>query len=156
MRLQKNEVQATILFFGSARARSKPQYDIELKELKAKLAQAKDDSEKAALEEKLKTLESLEWMCEPYATIVELSRRLTEWATTTTSQLHARASVTGVTRLHPSTIDVVGHDTDKNSKKDVDQKLFVITGGGSLSQNTIKKYSFSHLYLHRSRVHASS
>jgi uncharacterized protein (TIGR00730 family) len=61
-------------------------------------------------------------MCSKYDTIVELSRLLTLWATQPSSVLSPQASITGVSRRHPSIVDLVGHDTE--------QKLFVITGGG--------------------------
>ena len=91
-----------------------------------KINQCSNDAEKVELEEKMRVLQSLEWMCSQYDVIVDLSRKLTEWATMPTSKIGARARVSGVSRHHPSVIDFYGHNTDV----EVDQKLFVISGGG--------------------------
>ena len=125
-RLQQNKVNATILFFGSARARPTSIYKREVEELSTRIEQCSNDQEKIELEEKMSVLKSLEWMCSQYDLIVDLSRRLTEWATMPTSKIGAQACISGVSRRHPSKIDFFGHDTDVV----VDQKLFVISGGG--------------------------
>jgi uncharacterized protein (TIGR00730 family) len=147
VRLDENNVKATILFFGSARARSTVQFKVEVSELEKKISSAAGD-EKEVLQEKLKTLLSLEWMCEQYETIVDLSRRLTDWATTPEAFLSARAVVTGVARTHVQqnraaeiqdsgavkrSLHAKSRSPDLEASMEAnerDQKLFVITGGG--------------------------
>ena len=93
-RLHQNKVQGTILFFGSARARSTAQFDFEVKELEDKIASSEEGSkESIALKERLEVLKSLGWMCAPYETIVDLSRRLSLWGLDPSA--HRKPYVTG-------------------------------------------------------------
>lgn len=82
MRLKRNHVKGTILFFGSARSMAKGDFDKTMAGLQADLAKATDEEDKLALQAKIKKFEKVEWMCEWADVAEKLSRRLTEWAMT--------------------------------------------------------------------------
>lgn len=80
-RLNANKVKGTILFFGSARAMIKEDFDATMADLEAKLPAATGEA-KAKIEEKIAGLRKVEWMCEWSQKAEELSRLLTHWAVT--------------------------------------------------------------------------
>ena len=82
-RLRANGVQATVMFFGSARSKDRPQYDAAMAKAKADLAAAAPESE-AATKAKgvIKRLEQSEWMIEYMDKTTELAKRITEWGLT--------------------------------------------------------------------------
>lgn len=77
--LEKENVKGTILFFGSARSKSKSQWDKEYASAleKEKSAQTTEEKEKAAFQ--IDRLKRTKWMIEWYEKARLLSRKLTEW-----------------------------------------------------------------------------
>lgn len=123
-RLKEHGIQATILFFGSARGKSREQFDAIKTKLETDIAAAKasgDSSEK--FEKELERLNAGAWMVEYYDKIVELSRRLTAWSCNSGIKLAKGRTLSGVNRAshpHVSTAAAVKQP----------QSAVVITGGG--------------------------
>ena len=101
----ENGVTATILFFGSARAKSHDDHAKLVTDLENKLAAAKSNAEVNLkvidnLQNKMATLTKIKWMCEYYDKIATLSKLLTKWSTEEGVQLAIDHRITGVTRYH--------------------------------------------------------
>eukprot|EP01062_Namystynia_karyoxenos_P073267 TRINITY_DN70095_c0_g1_i1.p1 TRINITY_DN70095_c0_g1~~TRINITY_DN70095_c0_g1_i1.p1 ORF type:complete len:438 (+),score=178.01 TRINITY_DN70095_c0_g1_i1:81-1316(+) len=79
-RLRDNGVEGTFLFFGSARAMYRADWEQEVKFAKQKLCAAADAKTRADMEAKLLRLRKTEWLCEYMDKAEALSRRLTQWA----------------------------------------------------------------------------
>lgn len=80
-RLDAAGVRNTILFFGSARSRSPEEHAAAVAAANATLQDADAPPEAAAAARaQLARLAKTAWMCPIYDSIVELSRRLTEWS----------------------------------------------------------------------------
>jgi len=74
-------VKNTILFFGSARAKSPENHAIAVKKSEAVLADAAaSEAEKEKHRVVLDRLHKMAWMCDIYTVVADLSRRLTEWS----------------------------------------------------------------------------
>lgn len=71
-RLLSANVKSTILFFGSARSKSREQYQLEFSRLQL-LPEPKRGAE-------LQKLQRKEWMCEYFDKSEELATKLTEWS----------------------------------------------------------------------------
>jgi uncharacterized protein (TIGR00730 family) len=82
IRLKRNHVKGTILFFGSARSMRQVDYDMTLGTLRKDLEAATTDAAKAEYEAKIKKFHKVKWMCEWADQAEDLSRRLTQWAMT--------------------------------------------------------------------------
>lgn len=131
-RLKRYGVKSTILFFGSARAKSRDQYDAKFEELSATIANAVTEKEKEDGERQLATLKSTEWMVEYFDKIRELAKVLTEWSVESGHTLARTHSFTGVTRYHAQTrrgskesLSVLPEDKDET-----EQCIYITTGGG--------------------------
>jgi uncharacterized protein (TIGR00730 family) len=124
-KLQEEGVDATILFFGSARALSKSDLDTQRSNIAAQLEKQPDTE---SLQMRLQQLQRLEWMCGMYETVAELAERLTLWSQQGDAALSLQHSIIGVTREHPSQSDMrTEAQTHATTKK---QRLYVCTGGG--------------------------
>jgi len=111
-RLRQQGVKETIMFFGSARAKTRAQYNQAVKAEKEKLSQAKTKEEIMAIEGSLARLSAVEWMCEIVEKVENLAQRLTEWALN-------YESASGTAQQIQGTIG-----------KNATQSLMVCTGGG--------------------------
>ncbi|CAM9241410.1 unnamed protein product [Choristocarpus tenellus] len=100
IRLKKNNIKASVLFFGSARAKNGEEWEAEVAKAKAEVAAAADDDSLKAAQKKLKKWEKCEWMGECAEKITELSRLVTEWAVSPRCHLGRQHSYSGVTRYH--------------------------------------------------------
>lgn len=125
-RLRQHGIQATILFFGSARGKSREQFEAIKGHLEAEISAAEATgacSEKA--EKELERLNAGAWMVEYYDKIVELSRRLTDWSCNSGIKLAQGRTLSGVNRAsHPH----VSTASASNARRP--QSAVVITGGG--------------------------
>jgi hypothetical protein len=80
-RLKACNVKNTILFFGSARARSREDHAAATKAAQATLAsEAAPAADKAAAGAALARLQRSAWMCDVYEQIAELAALLTRWS----------------------------------------------------------------------------
>jgi len=141
LRLKRNKVKATILFFGSARSKTREDYDSEFQRLRSAVDSAATDDEKADLESQLDRLTKIEWMIEYMDKVTELSRKLTEWAKSGAAQLKPDHLMTGAARYrksspHPKRLgqpvlsySIIEEDT-KAGEKIAEQEVMVCTGGG--------------------------
>jgi uncharacterized protein (TIGR00730 family) len=77
-RFRRNGIKDTIVFFGSARIRPRPDCLREMRQLRTELAQRKKKN--AVLQEKLRQAEASLAMSKYYDDTVELARLLTEWS----------------------------------------------------------------------------
>jgi len=132
-RLKQYGVKSTILFFGSARAKSREQYDARFAELSAALSNAVTEKDKEDTEKQLATLKSTEWMVEYFDKIRDLAKVLTEWSVESGHTLARTHSFTGVTRYHaqtrrnskPDSYSVIPDENDRT-----EQCVYITTGGG--------------------------
>jgi len=145
-RLAVNGVNATVQFFGSARALDQESWEEKHGELTAALQAAEPGStEAAATLAALEKHKSLEWMCDYIGKTRELARRLTKWSMMGSS-LSRSASLNGVSRSKQSLAELdttcpdkppsprdfsrayLPHATDGASASRTNS-LFVCTGG---------------------------
>lgn len=127
-RLKKEGVKATVLVFGSARAKSRTQYDNSIRDLNAqKDALPENDPERAVIDGQLERVQAGEWMCEYFDKVFELSAKLTDWSINSGIKLAPGRNVAGVTRY-------AAHSDDKqnveNSESSREQSFLICTGGG--------------------------
>ena len=120
--LHEQHVNATVLFFGSARAMRRSDWDHKHALLELREREASEDCDKTLLRKELARLASIEWMCEVYEVVADLAERLTVWALREDARIAKHASVVGVTRYHPAAED--------SAPPPVNQLLYVCTGGG--------------------------
>ncbi|KAJ9454828.1 hypothetical protein DIPPA_08937 [Diplonema papillatum] len=132
-RLRKNGVLGTFLFFGSARAMFRPDWDREVARLDQKLADANStEKEKAEAHTKRERLEKTEWLCEYMEKCELLSTKLTEWSL---SEKMTKINESGV---HPGGHSLRQSDPTYLCERDGiqcmqeghKQKYCVATGGG--------------------------
>lgn len=144
-RLKKHNVKASILFFGSARAKSSEDYKTALEELEKSLSGSTDGASEAADASTLAKIDRLkagQWMCDYYDKVAELSRKFTEWSLDCNIRLADGRQITGVSRYISADGNKDGvpritsfeNLTDLGNKEScdglVDQHLVVCTGGG--------------------------
>mmetsp|Transcript_35400 Transcript_35400/g.36066 ORF Transcript_35400/g.36066 Transcript_35400/m.36066 type:complete len:330 (+) Transcript_35400:103-1092(+) len=145
-RLKHNRVKASILFFGSARAKSSDEYLTAMIELEDSLSAAisvGDNAQEQANRSKIERLIAGQWMCDYYDRVVELSKRFTEWSMDCTIRLADGRQVTGVSRYISSDAGPKGFarvtsrenlsdliESTKVVNQDRNQNLVVCTGGG--------------------------
>lgn len=79
-RLERSNVHHTILVFGSARAKSHADWEKQVVAEENKKKNAKTPEEIAKCDANCLRLSRLEWMCEYYDKVKELSRRLAVWS----------------------------------------------------------------------------
>jgi predicted Rossmann-fold nucleotide-binding protein len=79
-RLDAAGVHKTILFFGSARSLPKAEHAAALASARGALAAAVGEGAHKAAAAKLDRLEKMAWMCDVYANVEALARRLTGWS----------------------------------------------------------------------------
>jgi len=96
-RLRAQGVKATVMIFGSARAKNREQYDVAMAKEVEQMSSSPEGSEayEAAAGAKAR-LEQSEWMIEQMDKITELSRRLTEWGFT--ARYNPGTTISGVAR----------------------------------------------------------
>jgi len=102
-RLAEHGVTATILFFGSARAKSKENHASLVADVEAKLAVARAEqnaTDISSFELKADALARSKWMSEYFDKVQELSKKVTEWSVNPNVSLGPDCKVTGVTRYH--------------------------------------------------------
>lgn len=119
LRLKRNGVKGTILFFGSARSMARADFEKTHNGLVAELNATEDANAKAAIQAKIDRFAKVEWMCEFADKAEELSRRLTAWSM-------EDSSVKADLLEHPDYLTgaVASEDSEKS------QPLVVLTGGG--------------------------
>lgn len=116
VRLSKNDVRGTILFFGSARSMGKAQYEKTLDGLNKSLEDPNSDKE--AINTKIANFKKVEWMC-PYVDLTEdLARKLTAWS-------RECKDLQGLMNDSTDFLTGVTHQSAPSS-----QPLLVTTGGG--------------------------
>ncbi|MBX7156100.1 MAG: LOG family protein [Candidatus Kapaibacterium sp.] len=79
IQFRENDIQHTIIFFGSARIRSEAQFHVEMEAMNLHVANS-NGPEKEKAEHKLSQLALQREMSEYYEDAVELSKLLTEWS----------------------------------------------------------------------------
>lgn len=99
-RLKRYGVNATILFFGSARAKSSEDYVAAVEAARIAVGGAPTEQAREKAQAALTRLEAMHWMCEYYDKVVELSRRLSEWSLKSTSRLAQCHTWAGTSRYH--------------------------------------------------------
>ncbi|KAM3572957.1 hypothetical protein VYU27_005044 [Nannochloropsis oceanica] len=133
-RLKAYGVKSTILFFGSARAKSKAQYDSRMEELTQALGEAVTEKEREDAEGAMAVLRKTEWLVEYFDKVTELSKRLTEWSMHSGHKLAQARTYTGVTRYHLKTRGPAPHQSysiiDEDVKDHPEQSIYITTGGG--------------------------
>lgn len=102
-RFFENGVTATLLFFGSARAKSSSAHEAAMAENDRLLREAEaagnvDDI--ANLQARKAQLDKMKWMCKYYDKVSELAKELTAWSTKDGVHLALERKVQGVTRYH--------------------------------------------------------
>ncbi|CAM9736169.1 unnamed protein product, partial [Discosporangium mesarthrocarpum] len=100
LRLKRNKIRATVLFFGSARAKDREGWEVEMAKAREEIAEAKDDDSRKAAEKKLEKWEKCEWMGESTERVMKLAELITEWAISPRCSLGKEHSYSGVTRYH--------------------------------------------------------
>jgi predicted Rossmann-fold nucleotide-binding protein len=132
---------ATVLFFGSARAKSTQQYQAAMADLlvppsfplsrhsnsvpQAQKEALGDDPAVEAIDSQIERVKAGEWMCEMFDKVVDLSRQLTEWSINSGIQLALGRRIAGVTRYH-GTVEPENHGEDEKTH----QTFLICTGGG--------------------------
>lgn len=174
-RLTEHGVSATVLFFGSARAKSKEHHAALVSENEAKLCTARADNNAddiAALEKRADELERSKWMTEYFSKVEELSKAITEWAMSPDVKLGPEHKTTGVTRYHdhiaalnmtsPPMSDENSVNFEDTDCLSITQAIVVFTGGGELTLllyiSLMGKYLLyvrTFDWLHRSWFHGS-
>lgn len=81
-RLRANGVRGTILFFGSARAMTRQQFDEKLASLQLQVEMSQDDEVTAKLQLQISKMQKIDWMCTACTMVEDLSEKLTQWAMT--------------------------------------------------------------------------
>lgn len=89
-RLRKHGIWNTIMVFGSARSKSRAQYDAALADLTARVAAHPGD---AKVQTQLTRLQKTEWMCPFYDAGVEMGRLLAKWGADRVAEGKARYTV---------------------------------------------------------------
>lgn len=118
-RLNAHKVKGTVLFFGSARAMRRADYETTMGDLEKSLAAAPEgSSERAAFEQKIEGFRRVAWMCEWVDKAENLSRMITAWAMESESLRRVMMKV-------PDYLDLCSEETDE-----MIQPLVVTTGGG--------------------------
>lgn len=124
-RLRREGVSATVLFFGSARAKSTTQYETAVQDLEAKKATLGDNqAELDSVNGQLERIKAGQWMCEVFDKVTELSRMLTEWSVSSGIKLAQGRRISGVTRYHGKSAD------DEDENQELGQTFVIATGGG--------------------------
>ncbi|KAG5178863.1 hypothetical protein JKP88DRAFT_258437 [Tribonema minus] len=100
LRLKRHKIRATILVFGSARAKSREEWAAALAAARALEAAAAAGEARAAATKAARKIERTAWMGDMTDKIVELSRLLTAWGVSDACHLGRDHSISGVTRYH--------------------------------------------------------
>jgi predicted Rossmann-fold nucleotide-binding protein len=103
LRLKTYKIRATILVFGSARAKSRDAWEAAMQAARDRLELVKGSNDPEDIMEAQKQLEKVkktEWMGEMTDKIENLSRLVTQWAMSDECQLGGDHSISGVTRYH--------------------------------------------------------
>lgn len=134
-RLNDHNIKGTILFFGSARAMMREDYDKTYSELAAESTSA-TGARRMVLDEKLAAFRKVEWMCEWVSKSEVLAAKVTQWAMEDMNLKRTMAK-------HPSYL--VSHAKEDSAKTGAPPKLdaapssdddddlpqaFVVTTGG--------------------------
>jgi len=120
-RLNMHRVKGTVLFFGSARAMRREDYNATLARLHGEQKAATNAADAKALEEKIAGFERVEWMCDWVDKSEELSRLITEWSVNNETLKRVMSRI-------PDYLEVVDNTVKDNA--DDTQALVVTTGGG--------------------------
>lgn len=142
-RLRANEVQATVMFFGSARSKDHEQHADAVAKANAALSNAKPgSSEAAAAQLSLERLDSSKWMCDYMEKIRRLARRLTEWSLTPAYQPRSLVGVSRTAKINrsnsqpqirpasPAQASYLPHSSDGPDGHRLPQSVYICTGGG--------------------------
>ncbi|CAM9340775.1 unnamed protein product [Ectocarpus sp. 12 AP-2014] len=132
LRLKENKIKASVLFFGSARAKDREGWEKAVAKAEEELAAATDDESRKAAEKNLKKWKKCEWMGESAEKVAKLAELVTAWAVSRRCVLGREHSFNGVTRYHQlrkSSMDTEPQ-VDLQSGPGRNQHLVVCTGGG--------------------------
>ncbi|KAG5189184.1 hypothetical protein JKP88DRAFT_160854 [Tribonema minus] len=139
LRLKRYKIKATVLVFGSARAKSQEDWEAAVAAARAAEAEAEGEA-KAAATKALQKIEKTSWMGEMTDKIVELSRLLTEWAVSPECRLGKDHTISGVTRYHHTDPRYSAHPRKLGANvpsygvlgddEPLEQGVYVCTGGG--------------------------
>lgn len=142
-RLEAHDVNASILFFGSARAKTDEDFRVALSQLEASLAEVTrlgDRNQIGEINKKIKSLMNGSWMSGFYEKVVNLSQLLTEWSINSGIKLAQGRTMTGVSRYAPHKHQnaTVKNEPSASSSEEIlvsipsskKQTLVVCTGGG--------------------------
>lgn len=130
-RLQREGVRATVLVFGSARAKSRTQYDNSIRDLNAQKDGLPEDdiAGREHIEGQLERVQAGEWMCEYFDKVFELSAKLTDWSINSGIKLAEGRNVAGVTR-YASTEGGNSLIAAETIETQGNQTFLICTGGG--------------------------
>lgn len=133
IRLKENRIKASVLFFGSARAKDREGWELKVAEAEAEVAAATDDESRKAAEKNLTKWKKCEWMGEAAEKVSKLAELVTRWSVSRRCVLGREHSFHGVTRYHQmkkSKSAMQEPETDYESGPGSNQYLMVCTGGG--------------------------
>jgi uncharacterized protein (TIGR00730 family) len=119
LRLKRNGVKGTILFFGSARSMRQVDYDLTMANLTKDREAAESEAARAAVQTKVDRFHKVAWMCQWADVAEELSRKLTMWAM-------ADTDVKDELLEQPDYLTGAVEEGQRHGK----QPLVVLTGGG--------------------------
>eukprot|EP00903_Cladosiphon_okamuranus_P014367 g13338.t2 len=100
LRLKENKIKASVLFFGSARAKDHEGWEKAVAKAEEELAAATDDESRKAAEKNLEKWKKCEWMGESAEKVAKLAELVTAWAVSRRCVLGREHSFSGVTRYH--------------------------------------------------------
>eukprot|EP01041_Mallomonas_annulata_P010622 gene10622-22178_t len=113
-RLKNNKIKASVLFFGSARAKSSEDYAKSMTDLEQELATAISEGNSLSEKDtksKIDRLKAGEWMCAYYDHVSALSRKFTEWSVDCSIRLAEGRQITGVSRYSKNISDLSQHES---------------------------------------------
>lgn len=118
-RLKQEMVRSTVLFFGSARAKTRKQFLDTKSEFEKQLKEAKTNEAKEAATDALDHLSKTEWMCEWMDKVQKLAKMVTEFAQKNSALIQ---------KSFEKNPDYFSHDV-KNENQSFND-FIVTTGGG--------------------------
>ena len=127
-RLEKHGVRATIMFFGSARAKSHAQHKLATEAAQKALDNAGDAAAVAAAQGNLTKLKASAWMCDICESVSELAKRFTAWSIDNSVKLDSYHAIEGAARYKH--IDPVAEPSKAPPPSTGKQTILVCTGGG--------------------------